>query len=213
MQSWDSLSPLPPWAARLVVLAPHPRWVLGGPSTRVASDPTNCTLDELMARLAEGDRAAFTPLFRRIWPPVLRLCEGLLRSDADAADAAQEAMAKVLIRAADYDPGRPALPWALAIASWECRTVLRRRVRRRESLDSTASILARDVSGEDEAIQRQLTAAALEVLGSLSEVDRETLLATFWEEAPSVGGATLRKRRERALGRLRSAFRRLYGLD
>ena len=121
--------------------------------------------------------------------------------------------AKVLIRAADYDPGRPALPWALAIASWECRTVLRRRVRRRESLDSTASILARDVSGEDEAIQRQLTAAALEVLGSLSEVDRETLLATFWEEAPSVGGATLRKRRERALGRLRSAFRRLYGLD
>ena len=30
---------------------------------------------------------------------------------------------------------------------------------------------------------------------------------------PSVGGATLRKRRERALGRLRNTFRRLYGLD
>ena len=213
MQSWGSLSPLPPWAARLVVLAPPPRWVVGGPSTCVAGDRTNDTLDELMARLADGDRAAFAPLFRRLWPPVLRLCEGLLRSDADAADAAQEAMAKVLTRAADYDPRRPALPWALAIASWECRTVLRRRARRREAPDAAAPLLARDLSGEDEAIQRQLTAAAIEVLGSLSEVDRETLLATFWEEAPSVGGATLRKRRERALGRLRSAFRRLYGLD
>ena len=61
--------------------------------------------------------------------------------------------------------------------------------------------------------QRQLVAAALTALGTLSEADQEALVATYWETAASVGGATLRKRRERALDRLRGAFRRLYGLD
>jgi RNA polymerase sigma-70 factor (ECF subfamily) len=46
----------------------------------------------------------------------------------------------------------------------------------------------------------------------LSEADRETLLASFWDEASDVSGATLRKRRERAVKRLRDAFRRLYGI-
>jgi RNA polymerase sigma-70 factor (ECF subfamily) len=55
--------------------------------------------------------------------------------------------------------------------------------------------------------------AAIAALGELSEADRETLIATFWDEAASVSGATLRKRRERALDRLKKTFRRLYGLD
>jgi len=42
-------------------------------------------------------------------------------------------------------------------------------------------------------------------------LDRETLTATFWEEAATTSGATLRKRRERALDRLRESFRKLYG--
>jgi hypothetical protein len=44
---------------------------------------------------------------------------------------------------------------------------------------------------------------------------RSTLLATYFENgAPtSVAGATLRKRRERALTRLRAAFRRIYAID
>lgn len=50
-------------------------------------------------------------------------------------------------------------------------------------------------------------------MGELSDSDRETLAATFWDEAPSVQGPALRKRRERALGRLRATFRKIYGLD
>jgi RNA polymerase sigma-70 factor (ECF subfamily) len=55
--------------------------------------------------------------------------------------------------------------------------------------------------------------AAMNAMGTLSDTDREALVSTFWEEAASVRGAMLRKRRERALGRLREAFKRLYGLD
>jgi len=50
-------------------------------------------------------------------------------------------------------------------------------------------------------------------MGQLSDPDREVLVATFADESLSISGATLRKRRERALRRLRDAFRRLYGFD
>lgn len=173
-------------------------------------------LDPLMARLADGDRSAFTPVFELLWPRAMRLCTSMLKNDADAADAAQQAMTKILERASEYDRRRPAMPWALAIASWECRTILKRRFRRREVADEAAGESAAGESAvghEDEHVQRQLVEAALAAMGTLSETDRETLIATFWEEAASTSGATLRKRRERALVRLRSAFRRLYGLD
>ncbi|HEX6275868.1 MAG TPA: sigma factor, partial [Polyangiaceae bacterium] len=86
----------------------------------------------MMARLAEGDRSAFSPVFTRLWPRTLRFCQSLLKSEADASDAAQEAMQKIFERAGDYDASRPAVPWALAIAAWECRTLQRKRQRRRE---------------------------------------------------------------------------------
>lgn len=169
-------------------------------------------LNALMARLADGDRSVFTEVFKRLWPPTLRLCISLLRHEADASDAAQQAMQKVLERASDYDPRRPALPWALAVAAWECRTIQRRRGRRREVHEETAG----DIAGADtegELVDRALTRAAVTALGELSDTDRETLIATFWDEAASTSGATLRKRRERAVERLRGAFRRLYGID
>jgi len=169
------------------------------------------SLDALMARLADGDRAAFPRVFELLWGPIHRLCCSLLKNEADAADAAQEAMQKIFERASDYDRTRPAMPWAMAIAAWESRTLARKRTRRREAADAGP-----DPAGEhpEEAfVRRNLTTAALSALGELSEADREALVATFWEEAASVSGATLRKRRERALDRLRTTIRRLYGFD
>jgi RNA polymerase sigma-70 factor (ECF subfamily) len=141
-----------------------------------------------------------------------RFCLSMLRHEADAADAAQQAMAKIFERASDYDPKRPAIPWALAIAAWECRTLQRKRFRRREAPEDAGSEPADDRSEED-LIRRDLTQAALTAMSELSHADRETLLATFLDEATTVSGVTLRKRRERALDRLRASFRRLYGLD
>jgi RNA polymerase sigma-70 factor (ECF subfamily) len=168
-------------------------------------------LDRLMARLADGDRSVFTEVFKRLWPPTLRLCVSLLKHEANAADAAQQAMQKILERASDYDPERPALPWALALAVWECRTIQRRGERRREApAEALSDVPAPDL--EADLIDRALVRAALSSLQELSEIDRETLVATFWDEAASSAGPTLRKRRERALERLRKTFRRLYGI-
>lgn len=172
----------------------------------------NPELDALMARLADGDRSAFTPVFRALWTPMLRFCRTLTKNDADAADAAQAAMEKILERANDYDKARPAMPWAFAIAGWECRTLRRKSSRRRETSADVAPEPIHE-SSEEDFVERDLARAAFEALGDLSAEDRATLIATFTEEAASVSGATLRKRRQRALARLRAAFRRLYGLD
>src|SRR5688572_3243285 len=171
-------------------------------SDRAGNTTSDNELDALMARLATGDRSVCSDVFRRLWPPTLRLCVSLTGHDADGADAAQLAMVKIFERAADYDTTRPALPWALAIAAWECRTLKRWRQRRHEApVEAAARTEAAD--GEQELVSRDLVRAALASLGELSELDRETLLSTFWDEEGSSSGATLRKRRERALGRLR----------
>jgi len=183
-------------------------------------------IDVWMARLAAGEREAFTLVFEALWPRVFGLCRATLGNDADAADAAQQALMKLMERASDFDPSRPALPWALAIAAWECRSALRRRTRSREvastepeegashaptSIDRAPSLDANDP--ESELLRRELVRRALDAMNELSDVDRATLAATFFDEPTDVAGATLRKRRERAIDRLRAAMRRLYGLD
>jgi RNA polymerase sigma-70 factor (ECF subfamily) len=168
-------------------------------------------VDVLMGKLADGDRAAFSPLFRALWTPALKVCQRMLHAEADAADAAQAAMMKILERAGEYDKKRPALPWALGIAAWECRTMIKRQQRQKESAEPPQ--LSDGGATADEVEQKLLVSAAMHAMGTLSEADQETLVATYWDTAAAVGGATLRKRRERALTRLRDTFRRLYGLD
>ncbi len=63
-------------------------------------------------------------------------------------------------------------------------------------------------SAEARLAREQLITSARQVLGTLSESDQQTLLATFDDAKPAgVAGATFRKRRERALSRLKEAWR------
>jgi RNA polymerase sigma-70 factor (ECF subfamily) len=167
-------------------------------------------LRDLIVRLADGDRSVFSVVFKRLWTPTYRFCMSMLSNEADASDAAQEALAKVLARASDYDAARQPVPWALAIAAWECRTLRRRHSRRRE-VPEDETVEPSTESTEEELLRRDMTRAALTAMNELSDLDRETLLASFLEESANASGATLRKRRERALDRLRASFRRIYG--
>jgi RNA polymerase sigma-70 factor (ECF subfamily) len=171
-------------------------------------------LNESMIRLADGDRAAFEPVYAALWPAVEAFCRRMLGRGPDAEDAAQHALLKAFDRAATFEPGADALTWAFALAAWECRTVRRRRGRARQApAEEAASVPARGPSPEEEAIASDLEDAAREVLGTLSEADRATLSATVLDEGPpdATSGATFRKRRERAFARLREAWRRIDG--
>jgi RNA polymerase sigma-70 factor (ECF subfamily) len=172
-------------------------------------------LDRQMALLADGDRSVVGPLFRALWPSIHGYCERALGAGADADDAAQQSMEKVFQEASRYDRTRRALPWALAIALWECRTVRRRNQRARAvGVETLPDVPSAAMTPEDAVIHAQLVAEARALLATLSSTDRETLEETFTEEVEgrlSVSGPTLRKRRERALRRLRDAWRMLYG--
>lgn len=166
-----------------------------------------------MIRLADGDRAAFDPVYSALLPVVETFCRRLLGAGPDAEDAAQHALIKIFEQAGAFDPARDALAWALSIAAWECRTVRRRRARSRAvGEEHLEPVCCGGPSPEDQAIARDLEKAALAILGGLSPSDRETLIATFeGERDGSIALATFRKRRERALARLREAWRRVYG--
>jgi RNA polymerase sigma-70 factor (ECF subfamily) len=167
-------------------------------------------LRQLMARLADGDRAAFGPAFALLWP---RLRAFAVRyAGDDGEDAAQAALLKIFARAADYDRDRDPWPWALGIAAWECRTLRRKRQRRREEPLARPDAGADCPSPEARAIDADLRAAAEEVLGSLRPIDVETI-AALADGRRTAEGATFRKRAERAVARFRLAWRARHGSE
>jgi RNA polymerase sigma-70 factor, ECF subfamily len=169
-----------------------------------------------LARLADGERVAFDPLFDAAWPLVRAFCRRALGGAAEADDAAQEALARVFGRAAEFDRERDGLSWILGIAAWQCRTELRRRARRGETaLAAAPEPVAAEGSRPDElAMRRELLAAAEVAMGELSAADHATIAAALADDADARGGiapATFRKRLERALERLRQAWRSRHG--
>jgi len=85
-------------------------------------------LKSLMGRGLRGDAAAYEFLLRSL-APVLRLYFGRRVRDAahDVDDLVQEALIAVHTRRMSYDPGRPFLPWAYAIARYKLVDHFRRR--------------------------------------------------------------------------------------
>lgn len=165
-----------------------------------------------MVRLADGDRLAFDPIYEALWPVVRRFAQRMLNGSPDADDAAQVALMNVFSRATEFDRERDALTWALGVTAFECRTS-RQRLRRRREAPEPADREQEGPNPEELVVARDLQAAALEVLGVLRPADIETLQALMTGERPTIPGATFRKRVERAVGRLRSAWSSRHGLD
>jgi RNA polymerase sigma factor (sigma-70 family) len=162
-------------------------------------------LSALLARLADGDREVFSSVFSRAWPLVRAFTGRIAPEHFDADDAAQRALIAVFARASEYDRERDGLAWMLGIARWECRTLMRASSRRRES--PLRGDERRELhSPEDALLDAELRAMLADHLAELSPDDRSALglEPADHELAP----ATLRKRRQRALARLRESWRK-----
>ena len=170
------------------------------------SDERAALQDELSA-LARGDRAAFDPLFRRLWPLVRGFASRCLPRE-EAEDAAQEALLRVFARASEFDAAREALTWVLGVAAWQIRTHRTRARRSRET--PVAELPEREdesPSPEALAVARGRSEELDRALAALSKTDAATLLAYARGEPVNVGPATFRKRVQRALARLRARMR------
>ena len=160
-------------------------------------------LDALMARLADGDRAAFDPLFRGLHPRALRLARARLRDEARAADAAQGALVTLFAYASDFEPGRAVLPWFYGILANELRSVARKGAH--ETGDERAiDALAADGDPESELALRELHAALDAAVRTLDAASAEAIAAMLGSDArPTIAPAVFRKRVSRAYARLR----------
>ena len=132
---------------------------------------------------------------------------------ADREDVAQHTLLQVFARISDFDTHRDGVSWVFGIATYEVKTLRRQVQRRRETndADSLEDVPVSASSAEDLVIRAGLRAALAEVLSHLCETDRDSLLRT--EDAmPTAGvtGAALRKRRQRALDRLRALWRKRH---
>ncbi len=170
-------------------------------------------IHEAMVRLADGDRAAFDAMLDELWPVILAFVRRGVGQDADAEDVAQEVFVRICARISDFDRSRDGLSWAFGIASYEVMTWRRRMQRRRETWDDDAIEAARDgaASQEERLLAAELGRAFEQAVGVLTDDDRRTLGLACGEVQDGVGGATLRKRRQRALDRLRTIWRMIHG--
>lgn len=166
-------------------------------------------INEAMIRLAEGDRAAFDVVFDGLWPDVLAFVRRAMPGHPDGEDVAQRTLLNVFARISEFDSRRDGVSWVFGIASYEVKTLRRQFQRRRETNaeESLDRVEVTTSSPEDLVIRADLRAALAEVLTHLSDADREALLGgEDAHTAASVTRVALRKRRQRALERLRALW-------
>lgn len=161
-------------------------------------------LDGLMDRLADGDRDAFDPLFRALWPRALAAAKRRLEASG-ASDAAQATMMKLFARAPEFHRGSPVLPWFYAIAANEIRAVQRRgKVEVQVEAEAADAALVADGDPEGLAVERELRAAVAQALQALDGSSAEAIAALLGEaDRPAIDDAAFRKRVSRAYAKLR----------
>lgn len=194
--------------------------VVALPHGAVAAEPergsalaSRSPADDAMARLADGDRRALRHVHDAVRRPMLQAAERILGSGAEAEDATQNALQKLFAQASDYDRARRVVPWAVALAVFEARTLRKRAQRRKVDAVDTGrfqALAAADAEAPELLERAELQAVVEGLVGQLSEADRETLNDVLAENEDGRGPA-FRKRKQRALERLREAWRLLNG--
>lgn len=175
------------------------------------TDARRAEIHALMVRFADGDRAAFDDVFAALWPLVHAFARRALGSAVDADDVAQIALVKIFSRIVDMNRDRDGVAWAFTIAAFETKTALRKRTRSRENPLNSLGDVASTAARQDDVFETHaLIRAAQELVGTLSSSDQEALASAFGDD-PRPTDDTFRKRRFRALERLRAAWRKVYG--
>lgn len=91
-------------------------------------DPGRGEIEELIARVALGDRTAFRTLYRRTGPKLYGICLRILRDRSDADEALQDIYVKIWQKAGRFSPERAGpMSWLSTIARNHAIDVVRAR--------------------------------------------------------------------------------------
>jgi RNA polymerase sigma-70 factor (ECF subfamily) len=172
--------------------------------------------EDLLRRIADGDRAAFRSLFQRYAGKIKSYLIRLGAPPAGAEDLAQDAMVSAWRRAASYDPAKAkASTWMFVIArnAWIDR--LRREKVEIAYREKFVSDEVSDEEAPDDAAERsQQEERVSAVLETLSVEQRQVVQLSFFEERPhseiaerlSLPLGTVKSRLRLALYKLRASW-------
>lgn len=106
-------------------------------------DPDAVLLEQLLQRIARGDRAAFSALYAQTSAKLFGIALRITRSREAAEDVLQESFVAVWDRTSDYDPARgSAIGWMITIVRHCAIDQLRRRAARPEGRGAPEEALA-----------------------------------------------------------------------
>lgn len=100
----------------------------------------------LVARSREGDRAALEALIRAIQPTIYTLAQRFLMLPADAEDASQEILLKIVTRLGQFDGRSQFRTWAYRVASNHLLDMKKRSSEQTMTFDEFAEDLAQGLS-------------------------------------------------------------------
>jgi len=178
-------------------------------------EATRRLLNRSMAALADGDRHEFDPVYRTLWPLLVRFITILSGDRMIAEDMAQQAMLKILARVSTFDRSKDAVAWSMTIAVNEYRSYRRKLGNRvADYVFESSPEAIDDDTPEAIAIRNNLSDAARAVMGQLRPQDLEVIVAAIYEgQRPPLAATTFRKRLQRALVNTRLIWKRRYGDD
>lgn len=176
---------------------------------------TRSQLNRSMAELADGERRAFDPVYRTLWPVLVRFVAVISGDRMIAEDMAQQAMLKILARVSTFDHSGDAVAWSMTIAINEYRSYRRKFGNRATTQGEwTLAEPTDDDAPEAIAIRDNLRDAARAVMGQLRPQDLEVVVAAMYEgQRPPLAATAFRKRLQRALANSRVIWKKYYGDD
>lgn len=184
----------------------------------MATEPAQPWVEDVR-KARRGDSNAFAALVRSMQRQVYGLCLRLLRTEAEAAEVAQETFLRAYQNLDRYDDSRPFDLWVLTIARNQCLDLLRRRQKMRtEDVDDHSHALpSSEPTLEEGAIARQERKSLEDAMATLSVDDREVLalyyvqkrttkeIAEVMDVAPGTIMARLFRAREKLRTRMQAA--------
>nr|MBP6729017.1 sigma-70 family RNA polymerase sigma factor [Microthrixaceae bacterium] len=105
---------------------------MGTPRGRPSQHQQTRTIEELASAARGGDTAAFHDLYVQLSPSLTRLAARILRDDAEAVAAADDALLSGVQR---WNGGTNFTSWIYRRTQWTAITALRRRARAPEPTD------------------------------------------------------------------------------
>lgn len=160
----------------------------------------------LIRAVRDGSEEALQRLVERHWRELVATCESVLRSRADAEDAAQEAVLAFVDKLDAYDDRRPFRPWLHRIAINKARDARRARERGGEHVELAEGPAAHQPILADLEPDLARALALLDPEDAEIIVLRHVLGFRSHEISEIVGlpAATIRTRLARAMKRMRA---------